>query len=95
MKEKSIILYPVYFNSKCPRSKGRRVSKSRAVKNPTVDEIYKAVRALGLNCTIEKDKHHPARWFEREGRIVVSTTLKKTQLIKEVAKKLQSIRGGK
>ncbi len=71
------------------------MSKSRAVKNPTAEEIYKAVRALGLGCTIEKDKHHPARWFEREGRVVVNTTLKKTQLIKEVARELQNIRGGK
>ena len=95
MKERSIILYPVYFNSKCPRSRGRRVNRSQAVKNPTVDELYKAVRALGLECTIERDKHHPSRWFEREGRLIVITNLRKTQLIREVAAKLKSIRGGR
>ena len=67
---------------------GRRVRKSLAVKAPVITDLERALRKAGLKFRVE-DKHHPAHWARREGRIVAEWTEGKEALIKKVAQKLE------
>jgi signal recognition particle subunit SRP19 len=82
------ILYPCYFNAALMRKDGRRVSRSRAVKEPTLADIEKAAKKSGLSCRTEQ-KHHPAFWWKKEGRLVVTWDKSKEQLLKTVAARLE------
>jgi signal recognition particle subunit SRP19 len=82
------ILYPCYFNAALMRQEGRRVSRSRAVKEPTLADIEKAAKKSGLTCRPEQ-KHHPAYWWKKEGRLVVNWDKSKEQLLKTIAARLE------
>ena len=88
---KQIILYPLYFNSLVSRKKGRRIPLKYSIKNPKAEEIHRIALSLGFKSKIE-GKHHPSRWFKREGRIVIETDLKKTELISIIGKRLLNAR---
>jgi signal recognition particle subunit SRP19 len=82
------ILYPVYFDARATRSEGRRVPLNLAVKRPKADDILVALRKMGIKAEISGESH-PSRWFRREGRVIAETGMKKTRLIREVARKLK------
>lgn len=86
---RTIILYPEYFSIGNTRASGRRIQKKLALKSPTIDEISKAVKSLGLKATVEGDKAYPRFWWKKRGRVIVETDIPKTQLLKKVAGKLQ------
>jgi signal recognition particle subunit SRP19 len=83
------ILYPCYFNAGLTREDGRRATKSLSVKNPTVAEIERSLRKIGVKFRTEPQSH-PAFWFRREGRVVALTSEKKESLIRKVAQKMES-----
>lgn len=78
------ILYPCYFNANLMRGEGRRITRSRAVKDPSLSDIERAVKRCGIQYRIEQ-KSHPSCWWKREGRIVVAWAQSKEQLLKKVA----------
>ncbi|MDD1711280.1 MAG: signal recognition particle subunit SRP19/SEC65 family protein [Methanoregulaceae archaeon] len=78
------ILYPCYFNANLMRSQGRRITRSRAVKDPSLADIERAVKRCGVRYRTEQ-KSHPSFWWKREGRIVVTWGQGKEQLLKKVA----------
>jgi signal recognition particle subunit SRP19 len=47
------VVYPVYLNNKKKVSEGRRLPKSKAVDNPTLQEIVNVGKALGLELVPE------------------------------------------
>lgn len=48
-----ICIYPLYINSKKTIVQGRRIIRSKAVENPTSQEIYDVIEHLGLPCKLE------------------------------------------
>jgi len=89
------ILWPVYFDSRKTRKEGRRVPKKLSVENPRVEEIIKALEAMGIEGKIEKDKAYPRCWWEGGGRVLVrkdACSFNKRRLILEVAKLLHRMR---
>jgi signal recognition particle subunit SRP19 len=89
-KEKYIVLYPEYFNSKYSRAEGRKVSRQLARKSPTVEDIEKAAKSLGYEPIVEKDKSYPRFWHKNRGRVLIEKTkkTKKTDLLKDIGKSL-------
>jgi signal recognition particle subunit SRP19 len=85
------ILYPCYFDAGLTRGEGRRVPRSRAIKEPTVADIEKAVKRCRLMCRTEQ-KSHPAYWWKHEGRIVVNWEQGKEKLLATVAGALEGRR---
>jgi len=70
--EGKTVIWPSYIDSQVPRSRGRKVSLSHAVPAPTVDEIVRAARELGLDPVVE-EKPYPRLWVRvvyayRDGR---------------------------
>ncbi|UCE74618.1 MAG: signal recognition particle subunit SRP19/SEC65 family protein [Methanomassiliicoccales archaeon] len=87
-KQKLIVLYPEYFTAKYSRAEGRRVPKSLAKTSPTVDDIAKAAKSLGLKPVVEKDKSYPRFWYKKRGRVLVEKKMKKSELLKMIGKGL-------
>jgi signal recognition particle subunit SRP19 len=54
-----ICIYPCYINCKKTISQGRKVNASKAVENPTCNEIKDVLANAGLKCEVEKHKVHP------------------------------------
>jgi signal recognition particle subunit SRP19 len=90
-----LILWPSYFDSRKSRSEGRRVPKNLSIEKPTVDDIHKAVKKLGLKATVDSSKSHPNAWWEREGMVKVEKSLAKEELISRVAAELKRIEGNR
>ncbi|MDY6984907.1 MAG: signal recognition particle subunit SRP19/SEC65 family protein [Candidatus Thermoplasmatota archaeon] len=65
-----VIIYPEYFDAQLTKGKCRRVSKAAAIQNPTVENIARVARSLGYKASIE-EKHHPAFWYRKRGRVVI------------------------
>ncbi len=83
------ILYPCYFNAAYSRAEGRRVPRSLGVKAPVLTDLERALKKAGIAFRVE-DKHHPAYWARREGRLIVVWKEKKELLIRKVAQKMES-----
>jgi signal recognition particle subunit SRP19 len=81
------VLYPCYFDSTLDRSSGRRVPSGLAVKGPTLQDLERALKREQIRFRAE-EKHHPARWHLREGRLIVAWQGSKEELLRRVAKSL-------
>lgn len=70
-KERYVIVYPQYFDSRASRKMGRRVPKGLAVDSPSLARVEEACRKLGLKIIVEPDKAYPRVSNVKCGRIVV------------------------
>ncbi len=87
-----VALYPVYFDVSRSREKGRRVSKSMAVANPTAEEIRDAAKKLGYRVEVEQHAAHPSQPWKAEGRLLILGGGRKTEIVRAIAQKLKSQR---
>jgi signal recognition particle subunit SRP19 len=81
------VLYPCYFNAALDRRRGRRVPRQMGAKGPSLADIERALKKLGIRFRTE-DHHHPAHWMRREGRVIVEWKQAKEALIKKVARQM-------
>lgn len=91
-RDEKLVLWPTYFDIKEPRP-WRRVPKTLAVEDPTVEAIAKVALALRLRPVIEKGVAHPHRWYERSGRVLVDIRGSKSVLLQQIAEKLKETQG--
>ena len=61
------VIYPLYFDSAVSRLNGRKVAKKHAVEKPSLENIAKAAKSLGLNPILEKDGIHPSTPWKKKG----------------------------
>jgi signal recognition particle subunit SRP19 len=85
---KRVVIYPVYFDYGRSRSKGRRVPRSLAVQNPSIDEIVSIALELGLNPEVVKEAKYP-RDPTSKGRVLVDKYISKHKTILLIAKTLR------
>ena len=82
------VLWPEYFDRSRPRSQGRKVKKGLAINDPDVDLVSTALKRLGLEHKVEREKSYPANWFSKKGRVMVEKTMPKSQLVQKVGEAL-------
>ena len=87
-----ITIWPQYLDENLSLSEGRKISKEDCVKEPTINEIEKALKRLGLKYELEKDKAYPGKWYEKSGRALVEWDKTKLELIREISLKIKEIR---
>ena len=85
------VLYPIYFDKSISRKDGRRVSCELAVDKPQVSEIEAVLTNADRACGVEK-KRHPSRWHSKQGRVLVSKSSTKEELIRSVARGIKELR---
>ncbi len=84
-------IYPEYFDSRLSR-KIRKVSLELAVPDPKLEEISMILRAAKIEHEIEPHSH-PARRYERKGRIAVKKLkTRKRKVLLAIAKSLKKYR---
>lgn len=87
------VIWPAFLDRELTRREGRRVARERAVPDPSVDEIAEAVRQVGYDTVVERDKTYP-REYEPRGRVLVKDAddATKSDLLGAVAAYLQALR---
>ena len=87
-REDKYVVWPVYFDKSLSKLEGRKVPKKNAVDKPSVDDIAKAAKSLGLNPVLEKNVAHPSRHWKKEGRVLVDKKDSKSKLLMKIANRL-------
>lgn len=87
-----ITIWPQYLNKDLSLSEGRKISVEESVKNPSINEIERALKRLGHAYNLEKDKAYPGKWYEKSGRVLVEWEGTKLDLIREVSLKIKELR---
>ena len=87
-----ITVWPQYLDKDLSLNEGRKVSKEIAVGEPTLSDIERAAKRLGLQYDIEKDKSYPGKWYEKSGRILVEWEGTKMELLKELSLEIKEMR---
>ena len=87
-----ITIWPQYLDKNLTLKEGRKVSKELAVAEPSISEIERALKRLGLKYTLDKERAYPGKWYEKSGRALVEWEGTKLELLKEVSLKLNEIR---
>jgi len=82
------VIWPIYIDATASRKQGRKISRERAVKNPTADDIVKAAKKLGLN-PVKEEKSYPKRWWRREGRVLVDKKERKMSILVKIAENVK------
>jgi len=87
-----ITIWPQYLDKNLSLSEGRKVSKEIAVAEPSISDIERALKRLGLQYNIDRERAYPGKWYEKSGRILVEWEGTKLELLKEVSLKIKEIR---
>jgi signal recognition particle subunit SRP19 len=82
-------IWPVYFDASYSRGEGRRVPRSKAVKDPKAEEVEKAAMRLGLNPILEPTAKYSKQPWRPVGVVLVDKRGSKTKIIKEIAEELR------
>jgi signal recognition particle subunit SRP19 len=86
--EDKYVVYPIYFDKSVSRLSGRRVPIKNAVDKPSLEDISKAAKSLGLNPVLEKEISYPSRNWKKEGRVLIDKKDSKIKLLGQIANRL-------
>ena len=87
-----ITIWPQYLDKNLSLSQGRKISKEDAVSSPSINDIEKALKRLGLQYNVQKEFSYPGKWYEKSGRVLVEWDNTKLELIREISLKIKEFR---
>ena len=87
-----ITVWPQYLDKNLTLNEGRKVSKEIAVAEPTLSDIERALKRLGLKYSLQKEKSYPGRWYEKSGRALVEWEDTKLELLKKISLEIKQMR---
>ena len=86
--EDKYVIWPLYFDKSISKEQGRKVAKKYAVEKPSVEDIVKAAKYLGLNPVLEKTVCHPSQPWKKDGRVLVDKKGSKSKLLIQISNRL-------
>lgn len=87
-----ITIWPQYLDKKLTLNEGRKVSKEIAVSEPSLSDIERALKRLGLKYSVDKERAYPGKWYEKSGRVLVEWEDTKLELLKTVSLEIKKMR---
>ena len=87
-----ITIWPQYINKNLTLNEGRKIAKEDAVNDPTLSDIERAAKRLGLKYSTQKDVAYPGKWYEKSGRVLVEWEGTKLELLREVSAESKNMR---
>lgn len=87
-----ITIWPQYINKNLTLNEGRKIAKEDAVNDPTLSDIERAAKRLGLKYSTQKDVAYPGKWYEKSGRVLVEWEGTKLELLREVSAEIKNMR---
>jgi signal recognition particle subunit SRP19 len=82
-------VWPVYFDASLSRGEGRRVPRSKAVRDPKAEDVEKAARKLGLNPILEPAASYSKQPWRPVGVVLVDKKDRKTRIINDIAEEMK------
>lgn len=89
---REIVVWPSYIDAEKSRRMGRRISKKKAVPEPSIKEIAEAARELNIEPRVEEEKAYPREWWEAKGRVLIMKSMPKTKLLENIAEAINKKR---
>jgi signal recognition particle subunit SRP19 len=86
-----VVLWPVNIDSTATLREGRKIPSSKGVPKPTIEEIVRAARELGLNPVVE-DKAYPRDWYGQRKRVAVDKKGSKRWTLEMIAEAVRALR---
>ena len=86
--EDKYVIWPIYFDKSVSRLSGRKIPKKNAVEKPSLEDIAKAAKSLGLNPVLERNSAYPSRHWKKEGRILVDKKDSKSKILNQISNRL-------
>ena len=86
--EEKYVIWPIYLDKSVSKMAGRKVSKKDAVEKPSIENIAKAAKLLGLNPVLEKEAIHPSKNWKKEGRVLIDKKNSKIKLLRQISKQM-------
>ena len=87
-----ITIWPQYLNKNLSLSEGRKISLEDSVKEPTLNDIERALKRLNLPHSVQKEVSYPGKWYEKSGRVLVEWEGTKLELIRTVSLEIKNMR---
>jgi signal recognition particle subunit SEC65 len=87
-----MVVWPMNLDGGKSRSAGRKLSASRAVRQPTIKEIVQAVTALGLSPEIAEKAATPSIHWEKPGSVTIKRSGTKQSTLKLIASEILKAR---
>lgn len=88
----NVILWLDYYNKGLSRAKGRKISKSLAIYDPSISELREAAISLGYDISpdqLNDTARFPRRPHIKSGYIMISkNSLMKSKIIKSISEKM-------
>ena len=84
-----LTFWPAYFDTDLTWSQGRRVSRRLSLRGVKNEEIFKAASDLSLKPVIDDSAAYPKVSWRRTGVVIVDKTGKKSEILKELARRIQ------
>ena len=87
-----MVVWPMNLDGGKSRSVGRKLSASRAVRQPTIREIVQAATALGLSPEIAEKAASPSIHWEKLGSVTIKRSGTKQSTLKSIASEILKTR---
>jgi signal recognition particle subunit SRP19 len=87
-----ITIWPQYLDKNLSLNEGRKVSKEIAVSEPSLSDIERSLKRLGLKYSVDKERAYPGKWYEKSGRVLVEWEDTKLELLKTVSLEIKKMR---
>ena len=87
-----ITIWPQYMNRNLSLNEGRKISLEDSVKDPTINDIERALTRLNLPHNVQKEFSYPGKWYEKSGRVLVEWEGTKLELIREISLEIKKMR---
>jgi len=82
-------IWPAYFDINYSRGEGRRVSRDKAIRDPSIADIEKAALKLGLKPVLQPGKAYSKQPWRRTGVLLVDKKGSKTEILRMLAGELR------
>jgi signal recognition particle subunit SRP19 len=89
---KLITIWPQYLDKNLTLKEGRKIAKEYAVADPSLSDIERAAKRLGLKYSVQKEVAYPGKWYEKSGRVLVEWEGTKLELLREVSGEIKNMR---
>lgn len=92
---KEVMIWPIYLDSEKSLNEGRKISQEYAIPEPRIKEIVKATQKLKYKYYAEEDKSYPGEWYNKSGRIIITTDDSKKEILINLSNTIKEIRATK
>ena len=92
---KDVMIWPIYLDSEKSLNEGRKISKEYAIPEPRIKEVIKATQKLRYKYIAEEDKSYPGEWYNKSGRVIITSDDSKKEILINLSNAIKEIRATK